>query len=146
MGRTNNQVTLIGNLGRDPELKRLSNGGVLSSLSLAVNHVYKDKEGDKQTGTDWFYCDVWGKSAEVIEQYVKKGHKLAVSGHLKTNSYENKHGHQVNEVRIIVTDFLLLPQRGDTVQLGGQTFTQPTEPKEPIPESVKEGRDNDLPF
>ena len=79
-----NSVTLIGNVGKDPELKSTGNGTAFCNLSIAVNKRYKDDSGETKTITNWFPFTLWGKKAETLSKYIKKGSTIAVSGELTT--------------------------------------------------------------
>lgn len=87
MNLTNFQF-LTGNLGKDPELKRFDNGGVICNFSLATNETWKDKDGNKQSEVTWHNCVANGKTAEMIEQYFKKGSLITVSGSKKVRKWD----------------------------------------------------------
>lgn len=102
-----NKVTLIGNLGKDPEVSQLNAGGQVAKFTIATNESFKDKNGKTQTITDWHQIVAWKQLAELAHKYLRKGSHLYVEGHLKNRSYEGKDGktHYVTE---IVADSLLL--------------------------------------
>lgn len=83
-----NKAIIIGNLTRDPELKSLPSGNAVTTFSLATNRVWKDKEGNKQEGTDYHNIVVFGRQAENVAQYLKKGSSALVEGRLTTRSWE----------------------------------------------------------
>ena len=88
-----NKVILIGNLGKDPEVRRLENGAVLASFSIATSESYVDKQsGDKKEITDWHDIVLWRGLAEVAEKYLMKGTKIYVEGKLKKRSWQDKEG------------------------------------------------------
>jgi single-strand DNA-binding protein len=88
-----NKVILIGNLGKDPEVRRLENGAVLASFSIATSESYVDKQsGDKKEITDWHDIVLWRGLAEVAEKYLVKGTKVYVEGKLKKRSWQDKEG------------------------------------------------------
>ena len=88
-----NKVILIGNLGKDPEVRRLENGAVLASFSIATSESYVDKQsGDKKEITDWHDIVLWRGLAEVAEKYLVKGSKIYVEGKLKKRSWQDKEG------------------------------------------------------
>lgn len=96
-----NQVSLIGRLTRDPELRRTQNGNPVVSFALAVDNRHKED------GADFIACVAWNRTAELIKQYVKKGHRLAVNGRLATRTYESKGvKHYVTEVIVADAEFL----------------------------------------
>lgn len=85
-----NKVILVGNLGKDPEVRTLENGRKVANFSLATSEAYKDKSGERIERTEWHNIVFWGPIAEVIERYVKKGSKIYVEGKLRTRSYEQE--------------------------------------------------------
>ena len=91
MAGTVNKVILIGNLGKDPEVRRLENGAVVASFSIATSETYTDKKtGEKRDNTDWHNIVVWRGLAEVAEKFIKKGMKIYVEGKLRTRSWQDK--------------------------------------------------------
>ncbi len=108
-----NKVTLIGNLGKDPELTKLTSGGQVAKLTLATNESYRDKEGKTRTNTEWHQVVAWSQLAELAQQYLRKGSPLYLEGHLKNRSYEGKDGktHYVTE---IVADHFVLLEKSST--------------------------------
>jgi single-strand DNA-binding protein len=103
-----NKVTLIGNLGKDPELTKLTSGGQVAKFSMATNTSYKDKEGKSQTSTEWHQVVAWSHLAELAHQYLRKGSPLYMEGHLKNRSYEGKDGKTQYVTEIVADQFLLL--------------------------------------
>lgn len=108
MSTLRNKVQLIGNLGNDPEIITLEGGKKLAKLSLATNEHYKDKEGQKQTKTEWHNVVAWNKTAEIIEQYVSKGQEIAVEGKLTSRSYQDKEGNKRYTSEVVIDELLLL--------------------------------------
>jgi single-strand DNA-binding protein len=101
-----NKVFLYGNLTRDPELKALPGGQNLASFSLATNRTFKDKNGQKQETTEFHNIVAFGRTAEVISQYCKKGRPIFVEGRIQTRSWEDKEGGKKNyRTEIIVENF-----------------------------------------
>lgn len=103
-----NRVQLIGNLGQDPEIKSLENGQKMVRLSLATNENYKNKNGEKNTDTQWHNIVAFGAIVEVIEKYLKKGSEVAIEGRLKYKNYEDKEGVKHYGVDIILSDLQML--------------------------------------
>lgn len=108
MSTLRNKVQLIGNLGNDPEIITLEGGKKLAKLSLATNEHHKDKEGQKQTKTEWHNVVAWNKTAEIIEQYVSKGQEIAVEGKLTSRSYQDKEGNKRYISEVVIDELLLL--------------------------------------
>ena len=106
-----NKVTLIGNLGQNPEVKELGEGKKLAKFSLATNETYRNRAGEKVTDTQWHNLTAWGKTADIIEKYLKKGSEVAVEGKLLNRNYTDKEG-----VKRYVTEI----QVNELVMLGGK--------------------------
>ena len=87
-----NKVILLGNLGKDPEVKRLETGKSVANFSLATSEVYKNKEGEKVTKTEWHNIVLWSPLAEIAESYLKKGSQLYLEGKISNRSYDDKEG------------------------------------------------------
>jgi single-strand DNA-binding protein len=111
-----NSVTLMGNLGNDPELRFLTNGTAVCTFRMATNEYYTDKEGKGQTRCEWHKIVVWGKAAEACGKNLKKGRLVAVQGRLQTRSWKDKNGttHYTTEVVSARTQFL--PSGGQKVE------------------------------
>lgn len=106
-----NRVQLIGNLGNDPEVKKLETGTRMARFSIATNETYKNKKGEKITDTQWHRVVAFGPVVEVIEKYVKKGSEIAVEGKLKNSSYDDKDGNKRYSTDIQLDDLVLLGSR-----------------------------------
>jgi single-strand DNA-binding protein len=102
-----NQVQLIGHLGMNPDSKEI-NKSVKTTFTLATNTVYRDSDGNKQTMTDWHNIIAWGGLAQTMEQYLKKGDKVGISGRLVTRSYENAEGVKKYFTEVVAKDMLML--------------------------------------
>lgn len=104
-----NKVILIGNLGRDPEVRRLENGGVVANFPMATTETYTDRTtGERKEITDWHNIVVWRGLAEVVEKYVRKGTKLYVEGRLKTRSWTDKDGNMRYTTEILADNLTML--------------------------------------
>ena len=109
MSKSMNRVTLIGNVGSDPDARETSNGTRVAHLSLATNRVFQTN-GELQERTDWHRLTFWGRSAEIVEEYVRKGARLFVEGRIEYGLYE-RDGVEVPTVDVIVQDFVMLDSR-----------------------------------
>ena len=89
-----NKVILIGNLGKDPEVRHLENGRAVANFSLATSEVYKNKNGERVTNTEWHNIVLWTPLAELAEKYLKKGSQIYIDGKLQTRSYDDKDGNK----------------------------------------------------
>lgn len=139
-----NKVILVGNVGRDPEIRALESGRKLARFSLATNERFKDKQGQSQTLTEWHRVIAWGKQADIIEQYVKSGTLLYLEGRLRTRSYD-KDGvtHYSTEIQCDTFNFLggksnQTQEQKMAEQPPQQPISEITEPSTPEPD--------DLPF
>lgn len=104
-----NKVILIGNLGRDPEVKKLENGATLASFSIATSEKYTDKQsGQKIEHTDWHDIVLWRGLAEVAEKYLKKGTKIYVEGRLKKRSWQDREGNTRYSVEVVGDEMTIL--------------------------------------
>ena len=104
-----NKVILIGNLGKDPEVRRLENGAVLASFSIATSESYIDKQsGDKKEITDWHDIVLWRGLAEVAEKYLVKGTKIYVEGKLKKRSWQDKEGVTRYSTEVVCDEMMIL--------------------------------------
>jgi len=119
MNKVRNSITLIGNLGKDPELMQFENGRTLAKFSLATNEVYRNSNGDKVTSTQWHNIVAWGKTAELLGTLLKKGKEVAVTGKLTYRSYQDKEGNNRYVPEIVIEDFALLSS-GEKVQHTGE--------------------------
>ena len=108
MNRLNNTVNLIGNLGMDPEVKSLDSGKTMARFSLATSSYYKNKEGEKIKDAQWHNVVAWGKTAEIVEKFLKKGSHVAIEGRLSNRQYENKEGEKKYITEVVVNELLML--------------------------------------
>src|SRR3954465_12899893 len=111
MARSLNQVTLMGNLTRDPELRQTPTGQNVTSFSLALNRAYKDQSGEWQEATDYIDCVCWGPLAERVAQYLSKGRRCLVQGRLQSRSWEQD-GQKRSKVEVLANDVTFLDSRG----------------------------------
>ena len=117
-----NKVVLMGNLTRDPELRTTPSGQNVTSFSLAVNRSWKNAQGEQQEAVDYIDCNVWGKPAEIINQYMKKGSGILVSGRLQQRSWEQE-GQKRSKVEVVVEDFNFVGGAGDSSSSGSGSYS-----------------------
>lgn len=120
-----NKVILVGNLGRDPEVKMTPTGQKVASFSIATTERYKDQQGNKQEKTEWHNIVAWRKLADIIEQYVKKGSSLYIEGKLTTRSWDDPQGQKKYRTEIIANSIQMLGDRRN--QTGEPQGQQPPE-------------------
>jgi len=121
MARSLNQVTLMGNLTRDPELRQTPTGQNVTSFSLALNRSYKDQSGEWQEATDYIDIVCWGPLAERVAQYLSKGRRCLVQGRLQSRSWEQD-GVKRNKVEVLANDVTFLDSRGEGGEGGGVNY------------------------
>ena len=106
MAGSMNRVTLVGNVGKDPEIRSLQNGGKVANFSVATSEQWKDKNGEKQERTEWHNCVVWNEGlVGVIEKYVKKGSKLLVEGQMQTRKWQDQSGADRWSTEVVLSGF-----------------------------------------
>ena len=113
MASSLNKVQLIGNLGRDPEIRYTNDNRAIANLTIATTESWNDKKGGRQDKTEWHRVVIFGKLAEVIEKYQKKGDKVYIEGQLQTRQWTDKDGQERYTTEIVVTQF-----NGQMVMLG----------------------------
>ena len=113
-----NKVILVGRLGRDPETRFTGGGQAVANFSLATDETYKDKNGEKQKRTEWRKITVWGKQAEIAQQYLKKGSLVYVEGRIQTREWQDKEGQKRTSYDIVCNNFRMLGGRADGAAAG----------------------------
>ena len=108
-----NKVQLIGNLGKNPEIKTTDSGKKLVRLSVATNEMFTNSKGEKVKETQWHNLVAWGKMADVAEKYLSKGSEIAIEGKLITKDYVDKEGNKKYSTEIQVNELLLLGGKSD---------------------------------
>lgn len=119
-----NKVILIGNLGKDPEVRHLEGGVAVARFPMATSESFKDKSGQKQERTEWHNIVVWRGLAEVAEKYLKKGNSVYIEGRLRTNNYQDKDGIQRYSTEIVADNMTMLGGRSDNGSSGGGNFQE----------------------
>jgi len=133
-----NKVILIGNLGKDPEVKYTQSGTAVANLSVATNDVWTDKAGQKQERTEWHRVVVWGKQAQVISEHLAKGKQIYVEGSLQTRSWDDREGNKRYTTEIRAVRVLMLGRaEGSRMQGEGSA---------PDVEMVPDVTDEEVPF
>ena len=145
-----NKVILIGNLGKDPEVRRLEGGSMVATFSIATSEVYTDRvTGVKKEVTDWHDIVVWRGLAEIAEKYIKKGYKVHVEGKLKKRSWQDKEGVTRYTTEIIADELNVIsrPEGHDKISKSEAPYSSEGTPTEPskMDELLGDEKD-DLPF
>ena len=116
MSRCLNKVMLIGNLGRDPEMRYTPSGRPVTTFTIATSRSWNTADGEKHAETEWFNIVTWGNLAEICKQYLTKGQLVYIEGRLQTRRWENKEGIKNISVEIIANEMMILGDRRDINQ------------------------------
>jgi single-strand DNA-binding protein len=148
-----NKVILIGNVGKDPEIRYMQSGEPIANFSLATNEVWNDKSGQKQERTEWHRVEVFGKTAQVVRDYVTKGKPVYIEGSIRYDEWTDKDGNKRNTTKIRISGpgsrLVLLGSRGEGGPRGGGGgggSTEVREPSGPPPGEDFQVSDDDVPF
>ncbi|PIU45396.1 MAG: single-stranded DNA-binding protein [Ignavibacteriales bacterium CG07_land_8_20_14_0_80_59_12] len=152
MAKSLNKVTLIGNVGKDPEIRYTTSGVAVASFTMATSERWKDQEGNFQDHTEWHNIVAWRRLAEIVNEYVKKGNKLYIEGKIRNRSYDDKNGVKRYVSEILADDIILLTARPGAVvgaESGLDDRSEPSVPaarSEPSQRNPEAGPEDDLPF
>src|SRR5215469_9208723 len=113
-----NRVILVGRLGRDPETRFTGGGQAVANFSVATDETYKDRAGERQKRTEWHKIVVWGKQAEIAQQYLKKGSLVFIEGRIQSREWQDKEGQKRTSFEIVATNFRMLGGRADGAAAG----------------------------
>ena len=140
-----NKVILIGNLGADPEVKSLENGVKVATINLATSEFFKDRNGERQTHTEWHRIVLWRGLAEVVERYLKKGSQVYIEGRLRSRSYEDQDGktRYVTEIEARELTMLGRKDNADDDQVPSPSSVSKQESSK---NQTEENSNDDLPF
>ena len=146
-----NKVILVGRLGRDPETRYTGGGQAVANFSVATDETYKDRNGERQKRTEWHRITVWGKQAEIAQQYLKKGSLVYIEGRIQTREWQDKEGQKRTSFDIVANNFRMLGGRGEGGSgggRGGDEFDQSGPSEEPMGggQGGPEISDEDIPF
>ena len=114
-----NKVMIIGNLGRDPEMRFTANGQAVANFSVACNRRYTTRDGEQRDETEWVRVVCWGRQAEIAGQYLQRGSQVYVEGRLQTRSWEDQQGQTRYMTEVVANTFQMLGRRGDGGGGGG---------------------------
>jgi len=159
-----NKVILVGRLGRDPETRYTGGGQAVANFSVATDETYKDRNGEKQKRTEWHKIVVWGKQAEIAQQYLKKGSLIFIEGRIQSREWQDKEGQKRTSFEIVANNFRMLGGRsegaaaasaggGASARSGGDDFESHAAPADDSyggsssqPSGGPEISDEDIPF
>lgn len=149
-----NKVILVGRLGRDPETRYTGGGSAVANFSVATDETYKDRNGERQKRTEWHKIVVWGKQAEIAQQYLKKGSLVFIEGRIQSREWQDKEGQKRTSFEIVASNFRMLGGRGDGGSGGGMGGARGSEDYDQAAPSEDAGgghggpeiSDEDIPF
>jgi len=142
-----NKVILIGNLGKDPEVRYLEGGAAVANFSLATSETYKDRNtGEKKTQTEWHNVVLWRGLAEVAEKYLKKGNQVYIEGKIRTRSWEDKEGNTRYTTEIVGDNMTMLGRREDQDSGSSPAPAAQNPVSSPKKSEAKQEEEDDLPF
>ena len=146
MARGVNKVILVGNLGKDPEVRYMANGGAVCNATLATSESWKDKQsGEQKDKTEWHNVVFYRRLAEIAGEYLKKGSQVYIEGKLQTRKWQDKSGNDRYTTEIIASEMQMLGGRGGggSADFGGKPASQPA----PAPAGAADADfDDDIPF
>jgi single-strand DNA-binding protein len=116
MSRGLNKVMIIGNLGKEPELRYTPSGRPVTTFSVAVSRTWKGTNGEHRSETEWFKIVAWGKLAEICKEYLNKGQQVYIEGRLQTRRWEDKEGQQRTTAEVVANEMTMLGDRRDKDQ------------------------------
>jgi single-strand DNA-binding protein len=144
-----NKVILIGNLGKDPEVRHLENGAAVANLPIATSETYKDrKTGEKVTQTEWHTIVLWRGLADIAEKYLHKGDKIYIEGKLRTRSWQDQDGNNRYTTEVVADNLTMLGKMNDGSSGGSNTTVDNKQPasKPSVEEFSAPDENDDLPF
>jgi len=144
MAKSLNKVLLIGNLGKDPEVRYTGSGVPVATFSIATNESWQDQDGNTQERTEWHNIVAWRKLAEICHQYLRKGKKVYIEGRIQTRSYDDKNtGAKKYITEIVANSMIMLDSKdpGDTA-----SYAPPEAPATNTTTTMDQTKDSDLPF
>ncbi len=121
MSRGLNKVMIIGNLGRDPEMRYTPSGKPVTTFSVATSRTWNTSEGDKREETEWFNVVAWSSLAEICKQYLTKGQQVYIEGRLQTRHWDDQEGNKHTSVEIVANEMIILGERREP----GETSAEP---------------------
>jgi len=145
-----NKVILVGNVGKDPEVKHLDSNSSVANFTLATSDHYTNKSGEKVTTTEWHNIVCWSGLASLAEKYIRKGNQIYVDGKIRTRSYDAQDGSKKYITEILADTIQLLGKKSDGSSADGTKTAQPSGVSEPLNSANTYGNDDkegdDLPF
>ncbi len=140
-----NKVILLGNVGKDPEVRYLENGTAVANFSLATTENFKNKNGERVSNTEWHNIVVWRGLAEIAEKYVKKGSQLFIEGKITSRSWDDKEGNKRYTTEVVASNFQMLDRKNSNNSDDNQNKAET--PTATVDNDInKKEESDDLPF
>ncbi len=150
MARGINKVILVGNLGNDPDIRYTAGGAAVANISLATTDSWRDKEsGEQQDRTEWHRIVFFGRLAEIVGEYLRKGSQVYVEGRLQTRKWQDKTGNDRYTTEIVANEMQMLGGRGGDMQSNNRApapMSEPSAPASASPATDNDFVDDDIPF
>jgi len=121
MSRGLNKVMIIGNLGRDPEMRYTPSGKPVTTFSVATSRTWNTSEGEKREETEWFNVVAWSSLAEICKQYLTKGQQVYIEGRLQTRRWDDQEGNKHTSIEIVANEMIILSERRDTAESSAES-------------------------
>lgn len=137
-----NKVILIGNLGRDPEVRYTQNGTAVANFTLATNEVWNDKSGERQERTEWHRIVVWGKQAEIAREHLSKGKQVYIEGSIQTRQWDDREGHKRTTTEIKAQRLIMMGR----AEAGESRMNAAAPPPDAAGDEPGPPPDDDIPF
>jgi single-strand DNA-binding protein len=144
-----NKVMLIGNLGKDPEVRYTADGSAVANFTLATSEMWTDKSGNRQDRTEWHNIVAWGKLADISKRFLAKGRQVYVEGRIRTRDWDDKDGNKRRTTEIVATQMVLLGSRPQGMEAGAVSSPAPSQRSGPDMEPAFGDAgitDDDIPF
>lgn len=138
-----NKLILVGNVGKDPEVRYLENGVAVAKFPLATSENYKNKNGERVSNTEWHNIVAWRGLAEIAEKYVKKGNQLFIEGKLASRSWDDKEGNKRYITEVIVSNMQMLDKKSKPTEQSSDSVDNSSSDNLDVNNSIE---DDDLPF
>jgi len=147
MARGINKVILVGNLGKDPEMRYMPSGSAVANITLATTESWKDKQsGDQQERTEWHNIVFFNRLAEIVGEYLKKGSQIYVEGKLRTRKWQDKSGNDRYTTEIVANEMQMLGSRGGSAGYSSEKASPSKQETAPAAAAASGDFDDDIPF
>jgi len=143
-----NKIMLIGNLGKDPEVRYTPDGTPVANFSLATSENWTDKSGSRQEHTEWHLIVAWNRLADLCKKYLSKGRQVYIEGRIRTREWNDREGNKRRTTEVIATQIVLLGSRTQSADAGAQPMETATRTSTEPDDSIMDSgiTDNDIPF